>query len=114
MTLKINIFAPVFIILNLMSLKMNSPDIRKFCCDTCHWTQQLPTRYNLGRDKKIPVATEIGFCKQKSVSRHHMKVVATLFLLSFTLVSKFIVAIGKTMSKHHNSVSSVTIKLLMS
>ena len=42
---------------------MNSPNIRKFCRDTCHWTQQLPTGYNLGRGKKILVTTEIGFCK---------------------------------------------------
>ena len=45
---------------------MNSPNIRKFCHDTCHWTQQLPIGYNLGNDKKIPVSTEIGFCKLKS------------------------------------------------
>ena len=44
---------------------MNSPDIRKFCCDTCHWTQQLPTGYNLGHDKKILVATETSFCRLK-------------------------------------------------
>ena len=65
---------------------MNSLDIRKFCRDTCDWTQQLPTRYNLGRDKKIPVATEIGFNKLKSESRYHVKVVVILFPLPFTLV----------------------------
>ena len=45
---------------------MNSLNIRKFCHDTCHLTQQLPTGYNLGRDKKILVTTEIGFCKLES------------------------------------------------
>ena len=121
MTLKINIFRS-----NLYYLKphvvtyfrlvatMNNLDIIKFCRDTFHWTQQLPTGYNLGRDKKIPVATEIGFCKQKSGSGHRVKVVATLFLLPFTLVSKILVAIGKTVSRHHISVSYVAIELLMS
>ena len=42
---------------------MTSPDIRKFYRDTCHWTQQLPIGYNLGCDKKIPVAIDIGFYK---------------------------------------------------
>ena len=92
---------------------MNSPYIRKFCCDTCHWTQQFPIRYNLGRDKKILITIEIGFRKQKSLSQHHVKVVMTLFLLPFTLVSKFIVAIRKTVSRHHNSVSFVETELLM-
>ena len=68
----------------------------------------------MGRDKKIPIATEIGFCKQKSGLRHRLKVVATLFLLPFTLVSKILVATGKTMSRHHISGSSVAIELLMS
>ena len=93
---------------------MNSLDIRKFCRDTCHWTQQWPIRYNLGRDKKILVATEIDFNKLKSESRHHVKVVVTLFPLLFTLVSKILVATGKTASRKHNSVSYVVTELLMS
>ena len=92
---------------------MTSLDIKNFCKNTCHGTQQLPKGYNLGRNKKIPIATEIGFCKQKRGSRHRLKVVATLFLLPFTLVSKILVATGKTMSRHHILVSFVTTELLI-
>ena len=67
----------------------------------------------MGCDKKILITTEIGFCKQKNGSRNPLKVVVTLFLLPFTLVSKILVATGKTVSRHHNSVSSVTTELLM-
>ena len=42
-----------------------------------------------------------------------MKVVATLFLLPFTLVSKVLIAIGKTVSRHHILASSVAIEILM-
>ena len=85
---------------------MNSLDIRKFCRDTCHWTQQLPTGYNLGHDI-VSANRKVG-CDSVQM------VVATLFLLSFTLVSKILVAIGKTMSRHHISASFIATELLMS
>ena len=92
---------------------MTSPDIRKFCRDTCIGLNQLPTGYNPNRDKKIPVMTEIGFCKLKSGLQHRLKVVATLFLLPFSLVSKILVVTGKTVSRQHISVSSFATELLM-
>ena len=52
----------------------------------------------MGRDKKILVMIETGFCKLKSGLRHRLKVVATLFLFPFTLVSKILVATGKAVS----------------
>ena len=69
--------------------------------------------YNLGRDKNFSIATEIRSEFEKWVATvfeggHETVLVA----ISFSL--KNFVATGKTGSRHHISVSSVTTKLLMS
>ena len=54
----------------------------------------MSIRYNLGHDKNFLVVIEIGFAnlkKKKKRSRWSLKVVATLFLLPFTLFSNYFI-----------------------
>ena len=90
---------------------MTHHDNRKFCRDTCHLDPITVSRLQSRSRQEFSCRNRDWFYKLKNGRDKNLKVVSTLFLLPFTLVSKNFVAIRKTGSRQHISMSSIATEL---